>query len=87
MLALTADEINIPKLSADQVMANTLDIVYLVAGMIAVIVIIIAGFMFTTSGNNPANVTKAKNAILYSVIGIIVILTAFTITQFVIGRF
>ncbi|MNL79813.1 hypothetical protein D3C87_2065000 [compost metagenome] len=53
----------------------------------AVIVIIIAGFIYTTSGGDAGAVKKAKNMVLYSVVGIVVIALAFVITQFVAGRF
>jgi len=85
--ALTAKDINIPAISGSDVLHNALNVTYFVAGVIAVIVIILAGFSFVTSGNDPGAVTKAKNAILYAVIGLVVILSAFVITQFVIGRF
>lgn len=83
--SLSANQLNIPKISANQVLANGLNVVYFAAGVIAVIVIIIAGFTFVTSGDNPTNVTKARNAILYAVIGIVVVVSAFVITQFIIG--
>ena len=53
----------------------------------AVLVIIFAGYMYVTSGGDPAAVTKAKNAILYSVVGLVIVALAFVITQFVIGSF
>lgn len=84
---LDADQLNIPKISGDAGIAGILGIVYLVAGIVAVIVIIIAGYMYTTSGGDAGAVKKAKNMILYSVIGIVVIGLAFVITQFVAGRF
>lgn len=58
-----------------------LNAVYFWAGAIAVIVIIIAGFLYVTSANNAQQITRAKNAILSSVIGLIVILIAFGITN------
>lgn len=84
---INADKLNIPKIEGSQVLANGLNVAYFVAGVMAVIVIIVAGLSFVTSGNDPAAVTKAKNSILYAVIGIVVILSAFVITQYVIGRF
>jgi hypothetical protein len=90
-LALSAgkgtDQVNIPTISADQVLHNGLNIVYFLAGVIAVIIIIIGSITFVTSAGNSANVTKAKNMILYAVVGLIVVLGAFAITNFVIGRF
>lgn len=85
-IALTADEINIPTTSGDAIFQNILYLFYFIAGIVAVIVIIIAGFTMSVSGSNPTAIAKARNAILYSAIGLVVILSAFAITQFVRGR-
>ncbi len=85
--ALSAGDINIPTTSANTLFTNILNVVYFATGLVAVLVIIIAGFSMVVSGNNPSSVAKARSAILYSVIGIIIILSAFVITQFVIGKF
>lgn len=84
---ISAGDNGIPVITADEVLVNTLNIAYFIAGIIAVIVIIVSGISYATSGGDSAAVTKAKNMILYSVIGIIVILAAFAITNFVTGRF
>lgn len=81
---LNAKELNVP---TNTNIIDILGIVYFVAGIIAVIVIIIAGFTYTTSGGDAGAVKKAKNMILYSVVGIVVIAMAFVITQFIAGRF
>jgi len=78
---------NLPTASANDILANALYLVYTVAGITAVITVIVAGYMYTISGGNPAEVEKSKNAILYAVIGLIIIAGAFVITQFVLGRF
>ncbi len=79
--------INIPTIDGDQLLQNGLNLAYFIAGAIAVIMIIVAGIMFATSAGNAKSVTTAKNMILFSVVGIIVILSAWAITNFVIGRF
>jgi hypothetical protein len=84
---LDPNALNIPPLTGDQVLQNGLNLAYFVMAIIAVIVIIVAGIMYATSGGDSAAVTKAKNLILYSVVGIVVILAAWGITNFVIGRF
>jgi len=84
---LSADELNIPKVDGTTGIADILGIVYFIAGIVAVIVIIIAGYIYTTSGGDAGAVKRAKNMILYAVVGIVVIALAFTITQFVAGRF
>lgn len=80
-------QVNIPTITADTVIHNALNITYFLAGAIAVIVIIIGGITFATSAGNSAGVTRAKNMILYAVIGLVIVLGAFIITNFVIGRF
>ena len=83
----SADVPGLPKASEGDVIKAILNIVYFLMGVIAVIVIIIAGLRYTTSNGTPAQITAAKNQILYAIIGIIVILSAFAITNFVIGQF
>lgn len=74
-------------ISGDQVISNILNIAYFIAGIIAVIVIIIAGMMYTGSSGDAQAVSRAKNLMLYSIVGLIVIGLAFAITNFVTGRF
>jgi hypothetical protein len=81
------NSVGVPVLTGDQVLQNGLNVAYFVAGIIAVIVIIVGGIMYSTSAGDQANVTKAKQLILYSVAGLVVILSAWAITNFVIGRF
>jgi hypothetical protein len=84
---ISASGINIPNTDANAVLAGGLNIVYMVAGIIAVIAIIFAGFSYVNSMGDPSAVAKAKNIIMYAVIGLVVIIMAFTVTWFVIGRF
>lgn len=67
--------------------SNILVPVYVWAGAICVMIIIAAGLMYITSSGSADKVKKAKNAIVGAVIGLVVVILAFTITQFVVGRF
>ncbi len=82
-----AESMNIPTVSADEVFAGILGIIYTVGGITAVLTIIIAGYLYSISDGKPDRTAIAKNAILYALIGLIVIGSAFVVTQFVIGRF
>lgn len=62
---------------------NVLLPVYFWAGALAVIIIVAAGFMYVLSNGNPQNVTRAKNAIIGAVVGLIIVLLAFGITNMV----
>lgn len=61
--------------------------VYFWAGVCAVIVIIVAGFFYVTSHGDPSLISRAKQAITGAIIGLVVILLAFTITSIVTGVF
>lgn len=86
-IKVDASDINIPTLTATQIVSNVLNTVYFVSGIVAVVVIILAGYKYTTSIGDAAAVTKAKTSILHAVIGLVVIALAFGVTWFVIGRF
>jgi hypothetical protein len=81
------NELGLPLLNADDLVRNGLNLTYYIAGIVAVIVIVIAGIMYATSLGDSGRVTRAKNMILYAVIGLAVLLAAFAITNFVIGQF
>ena len=66
-----------------ETISNVLDTVYLWVGIIAVIFIIIGGINYTMSQGDPGKVKKAKDTVLYGIIGLIIALLAFAITAFV----
>ena len=76
-----------PVKNADAAIAGALSAVYAGAGMLCVVILVIAGHLYTTSSGDAANLKRAKEAILGSITGLIVIMMAFVITQFVLGRF
>ena len=57
-----------------------------VIGIVAVVIIIFGGVQYTTSAGDAAKVTKAKNTILYGVVGLVIALLAFAIVNFVIAN-
>ncbi len=64
-------------------LTTILNVVLGVIGFVAVAMIIIGGLQYTTSAGDTGKVTKAKNTIMYGVIGLIVALLAFAIVNFV----
>jgi hypothetical protein len=54
------------------------------AAVISILVIVIAGVQFVISSGEPGKVTKARTAILYATIGLIVSLSATAIANFVV---
>jgi glucose uptake protein GlcU len=66
---------------------NLVNSLLYVLGAVSVIVIIIAGIFYTTSSGDAALVTKAKNTLLYAVVGLIVALLSYAIVNYVIVQF
>ena len=56
------------------------------AGILAVVMIIVAGIKMTTSGGNPGAVAKAKQTLVYAIIGLAVVILAYAIVNFVVGK-
>lgn len=57
-----------------------------IIGAISVIVIIIAGIMFTVSAGDPGRAKKAKDTILYAVVGLVVAILGYAIVAFVVDN-
>lgn len=84
---ITPKDAGIPDSTADDVVAGLLTTAYFIGGVAAVIVIIIAGLQYVIADADSAKVKKAKNAIIYAVVGLVIVLSAFVITSFIAGRF
>lgn len=70
----------------DQIVSQVINLLSLAVGVVAVIMIIVGGFKYITSGGDSGNVTGAKNTILYAVVGLIVVALAQVIVRFVVDR-
>ncbi len=73
--------------TASGAIAIILNSVYIVIGITAVIFIILGGVGYATSQGDSNKLTKAKNTIIYAVIGLIVAIAAFAITNFILNQF
>jgi hypothetical protein len=65
---------------------NVLNALFAIIGAVAVLFIILAGVRMVASGDNPTKVSEAKRQILYAALGLLVVATAGTIVNFVLGR-
>jgi|SRR5690606_19325652 len=80
------NQINIPRAEAGASQVQTvLQIVFQVSGVIAVLVITIAGLSYILAGGDPQRVSRAKDAIMYAIIGLVVSILAYAIVTFVIN--
>lgn len=84
---LSANDVGAPETELTTAsLDGVLSTVYAIAGIMAVIAIIFAGYIYTASNGEVDKIRKAKNIILYAVIGLVVVMLAFVITQFVLGK-
>lgn len=60
-----------------------INVVVGVVGFIAVVMIVMGGISFATSQGDTSKVAKARNTILYGVVGLVVAILAFAIVNFV----
>jgi hypothetical protein len=68
------------------VLTNIINLLFWVAGIVSVIFIIVGGIMYIVSAGNENSTIKAKNTILWAVIGLIISLASIGITTFIITR-
>lgn len=66
---------------------GALRIFQVIAGIVAVFYMVIAGLRFITSSGSSDGVKSARNTILYSAIGIIIVIVSEAIIQLVLKRF
>ena len=57
-----------------------------VLGILAVVVIILGGVQYMTSNGDASKVKKAKDTILYGIIGLIIVILSAAIVNFVIAK-
>lgn len=66
-----------------QIVTTLVNVFSVVVGIVAVIMIVVGGFKYITSGGDSGNITGAKNTIVYAVIGLVIVALAQFLVQFV----
>lgn len=77
---------NNPLFGSNGIITEVVNIISILVGIAAVIMIIMAGLKFTTSGSNPQEVTAAREMIIYAAVGLIVVALAQVFVHFIINR-
>ncbi|MCW1908708.1 MAG: hypothetical protein KIH63_005205 [Candidatus Saccharibacteria bacterium] len=84
---ITESELNIPKGGLTNSRVRTsLSVIFGIAGSLAVLVIVVAGLRYVAAAGDPKGAAKARNAIIFAVVGLVVSAIAFSIVTFVIGK-
>lgn len=84
--ANTYAECNLPVDTGPSLMNRVQTIINVIVGVIGVVavaVIIIGGVFYVTSTGEAAKIARAKNTILYGIVGLVIAMLAFAIVNFV----
>lgn len=73
--------------SADSALETIVNAFLLLVGAVAIVMIVYGGFRYVTSAGEASAVSAAKNTILYAVVGLIVALLAYSISDYVLDVF
>ncbi len=73
--------------SADELIATLVSTLLFIVGALAVVMIIVSGIFYVTSTGDAGRVAKAKNTLMYSVVGLIVAFLAYAIVFWVLDIF
>lgn len=83
---IDANDAGIPRVAANEGTSNSIMTgVFMIAGAVTVLFIIISAFRYVISQGDSARVAQAKDGILYGLAGLVITALAFTIVQVVIN--
>lgn len=69
-----------------KVVSDGINTLSLIVGIVAVVMIMIGGLRYITSGGNDTSVTSAKNTLLYAIIGLIIVALSQVMVRFVLSK-
>lgn len=79
--------VGIPTTSLNQTQVTSVfNGVLMVAGAVAVIFIVLGGIKYSISQGNPGDTQKAKDTIVYALVGLVFVILSFAIVQLFAGR-
>ncbi len=79
------DEDN-PLFGPSGVLTQIINLLSVLVGVAAVIMIILGGFKLITSGSNPQDVTAAREMILYAAVGLVVVSLAQVLVRYILVK-
>ena len=90
LLYLTASKIepgNLPQTSTGEAKVDIiLRVVLGIIGGLALLMLVVSGFRYILSAGDPEKIAKAKNGIIYALVGLAIAIIAQAIVAFVVNR-
>lgn len=75
-----------PETTINDIITDVINIFSILVGVTSVIMIIVGGFKYITSGGDSGNVGSAKNTILFAIVGLVIVALAQVIVKFVLNK-
>lgn len=75
-----------PITGPDGLLIKATHVLAIIAGAVAVIIIVVSGLRYVLSEGDPAKAAQARNGIIYAAVGLVVIVAAQSIITFVLDR-
>jgi len=80
-----ANNIGLQNANPKNVIVNVIQVILSFLAIVAVIIILIGGFLWMTAGGNDEKVTQGRKYLVNGAIGLLIVLAAFAITNFLIN--
>lgn len=81
----TAQQLGVPGVSLSHGATGIVNAILFLAGIVAVIMIIVGGLKYVTSAGEPKRTASAKETLLYAVIGLVIVLASGAIVNWVLN--
>ena len=72
--------------TVNSVINTVINIISAFVGVVAIIMIVFAGFRYVTSGGDSSKISSAKNTLIYAIVGIVVAALAQVIVRYVVTQ-
>lgn len=73
-------------LGPNGILTNVINLLLTIIGIISVIMIIVGGIRYTTSGGDSGQINSAKDTIIYAIVGVVIAILSFAIVNWVLVK-
>ena len=86
-ISISNSDVHIPQTPVTSVTTSVgLKVVFGIAGGVAFIIAIVSGLRLVLTQGDPAAVNRARSAFIFAIVGLVVIVTAYSIVNFVLDK-
>ena len=79
-------DVNIPNVSADNILQKTIGTVFFLIGFISIVMILVGSIKFLTSNGDSNKNKQARMTLTYAIVGLVVSISAYSIITWVLDN-